>query len=121
MRNQGSQGWIGVDLDATLAVYETGDGVKQIGAPIQPMVDRVKKWLAEGIQVRVFTARIAIMPGNGYEQIANQLILINAWCLEHIGEELQVTCTKDFHMIELWDDRCVQVIPNTGMPVERGA
>ena len=29
------------------------------------------------------------------------------------GEELSVRCDKDLFMIELWDDRCVQVITNT--------
>lgn len=31
-----------------------------------------------------------------------------------IGRELPVTATKDFAMIELWDDRAVQVRMNTG-------
>jgi len=32
--------------------------------------------------------------------------------------ELEVTNVKDFAMIELWDDRCKQVIINTGELVE---
>ena len=39
---------------------------------------------------------------------------IKEWCLKHIGQKLEVTNVKDFGMIELWDDRAVQVIPNTG-------
>ncbi len=39
---------------------------------------------------------------------------IQAWCLEHVGEVLPVTPAKDYDMVELWDDRAVQVIPNTG-------
>jgi hypothetical protein len=31
--------------------------------------------------------------------------------------DLEVTNAKDMDMIELWDDRAVQVIPNTGNPV----
>ena len=27
-------------------------------------------------------------------------------------------CFKDLGMIELWDDRCVQVIPNTGVALQ---
>ena len=30
---------------------------------------------------------------------------------------LEITNAKDMDMIELWDDRCVQVIPNTGKPI----
>lgn len=102
-------GWIGVDLDATLAEYHGWNG-GAIGAPITPMVDRVKAWLKEGVTVKIFTARVC----NGD---AEQIALIKAWCIQHIGQELDVTATKDFAMIELWDDRCVQVIPNTGLPV----
>lgn len=44
---------------------------------------------------------------------------IERWCLEHIGIVLPVTNVKDYGMIELWDDRAVQVIPNTGEPAGR--
>jgi len=43
-----SGGWIGVDLDGTLAHYEGFKGAQHIGEPISPMVERVKRWLAEG-------------------------------------------------------------------------
>jgi hypothetical protein len=39
---------------------------------------------------------------------------IKAWCLENIGIELPVTCSKDKDMLELWDDRAVTVEHNTG-------
>jgi hypothetical protein len=32
---------------------------------------------------------------------------------------LPVTCEKDMAMVEFWDDKAVQVIPNTGEPVGR--
>lgn len=38
----GSSGWIGVDLDGTLAHYDSWRGVDHIGAPVIPMLDRVK-------------------------------------------------------------------------------
>ena len=43
---------------------------------------------------------------------------INDWCVLHLGETLQITNIKDFGMVELWDDRAVQVIPNTGERVD---
>ncbi len=101
-------GWIGVDLDGTLAHYERWDDGK-IGKPIKPMVDRVKRWLSEGKDVRIFTARAS-------DHKASTIEAIEAWCKEHIGRELPVTNTKDFGMIELWDDRAVQVVTNTGSP-----
>lgn len=97
-------GWIGVDLDCTLAIYPP-DGREQIGSPIGTMVNRILMWIERGIEVRIFTAR-ATLP--------DQVKLIKAWCLEHLGRELAVTNQKDFMMIELWDDRAVRVVENTG-------
>lgn len=80
--------WVGVDLDGTLAHYEGWKGTEHIGAPIWPMVERIKLWLNEVIHRR-----------------------LQAEC----GlPALAVTCTKDFAMVALWDDRAVQIIPNTG-------
>lgn len=41
-----TSGWIGVDLDGTLAEYH-GWGNGEIGDPVPAMLERVKKWLAE--------------------------------------------------------------------------
>lgn len=51
-------GWIGVDLDGTLAMYDGFKGPEHIGDPVPKMLERVKKWLAEGREVRIFTARV---------------------------------------------------------------
>ena len=102
-------GWIGVDLDATLAHYEGWKSPSHIGEPIPKMAERVRKWLEEGREVRIFTARASVP-----EQVAP----VEEWCLKHFGVKLKVTCCKDFGMIELWDDRCVQVQPNTGERVQ---
>ncbi|MGD8869008.1 MAG: hypothetical protein PVI01_15370 [Gemmatimonadales bacterium] len=106
-------GWIGVDLDGTLAHYESGDGIDAIGEPIEPMVRRVKRWLKEGREVRIVTARVA-MP----HQRGRQEELIEAWCRKVFDRTLPVTHCKDYGMVELWDDRAVQVRMNTGEPVE---
>lgn len=103
------QGWIGVDLDGTLAYYDDWKGIEHIGEPIPEMVERVRKWIEEGKTVKIFTARV----GKGNDADRARAIIID-WCSEHIGRPLEVTCEKDFGMIELWDDRCTQVIPNTG-------
>lgn len=100
-------GWIGVDLDATLAYYEGWQGPGHIGDPIPKMEARVRKWIAEGWEVRIVTAR-ATDP--------NQIPTIEQWLRTHNFPALQVTNQKDYGMVQLWDDRCVQVIPNTGVP-----
>jgi len=106
-----SNGWIGVDLDGTLAHYNQWISIDHIGEPIPAMVDRVKKWISMGIEVRIFTARVGEQPGR---DIVNTKLNIYNWCIQHIGVAIPVTCQKDFGMIQLWDDRCVQVETNTG-------
>lgn len=122
-------GWIGVDLDGTLAEYHGWIGPESIGNPIQPMVERVKRWLSKGKDVRIFTAR-AWPLGIATEVLENLNVAdiverrrialrsttaIQQWCKEHIGKVLPITCIKDHSMYELWDDRAVSVIPNTGV------
>lgn len=116
------QGWIGVDLDATLARYEKWEGIASIGDPIPAMVKRIKDWLREGIEVRIMTARVYCgesgePAGDRYRDAQIARTVIEKWCAKHIGVILPVTCCKDMSMIELWDDRCVQVAPNTGESV----
>lgn len=120
-------GWIGVDLDGTLAKYAAWVGASHIGAPVPLMLERVKRWRAAGKEVRIFTARIwpytgVLRPDNAMpvpEGEAGKLAFeaacaIAEWCRQHVGEVLPITCVKDYQMIELWDDRAVQVVMNTG-------
>lgn len=121
-----SNGWIGVDLDGTLAVYDGWNGPEHIGEPVPEMLTRVLAWLRDGIDVRIFTARIYPLPpafpdrpvpvqeGERESEAFRSLCAIGDWCEKHVGRRLPVTSTKDYGMIELWDDRAVQVIPNTG-------
>lgn len=104
-------GWYGVDLDGTLAEYDGWQGIRHIGEPVPLMRERVMVWLAEGREVRIFTARVCPSE-KGDHELARAMI--ENWCMEHLGQVLLVTNEKDFGMIELWDDRCVQVEKNTG-------
>lgn len=111
------QGWIGVDLDGTLAFYDEWRGPQHIGEPIPKMAERVRAWIAEGRDVRIFTARAEVINSNPSPSFfgldARQAI--ESWSLKHLGKILPITATKDLNMAELWDDRAVQVIPNTGV------
>lgn len=114
-------GWIGVDLDGTVAEYDRFRDAEHIGPPIPKMADRVRRWLADGVDVRIVTARVAPQPHfTGMIEVHRATIAIMAWCKRHFGEELPVQHWKDYGMFQLWDDRAVQVIPNTGMAVEDG-
>lgn len=110
------KGWIGVDLDGTLAHYSGWKGELHIGEPIPAMVERVKRWLADGAYaVKIFTARVAEPDPDDRAEIVNA---VQKWLVERCGlPPLEVTNVKDYAMVELWDDRAVRVLPNTGEPV----
>lgn len=126
MSNGTQAGWIGVDLDGTLAHYDGWKGVEHVGAPIPAMLARVKQWISEGREVRIFTARVYYQQGNFVgkrgspldparaKEVHEARRHIDGWCKKHIGKVLPITCEKDMGMIELWDDRAVQVDINTG-------
>lgn len=109
--------WIGVDLDGTLARDDTTRAKpSDIGPPVPEMVMRVKRWLAIGGEVRIVTARANERGAKKFGMtVADQVAQIQAWCVEHVGTALQVQCHKDYLMSELWDDRAVTVVPNTGL------
>lgn len=99
-------GWIAVDFDGTLAHYtnlaEQGD---QLGEPIMPMVERIKMWLEDGLEVRIFTAR------QGQDE------LICDWLKAAGLPPLKITDRKDPYLLQIWDDRSIQVRHNTGQPI----
>lgn len=128
-KDQPSPGWYGVDLDGVLVEWDP-KYLPGLGPPIPLGLAIVRQLLAEGKEVRIFTARVEPSPGepawweeakrlgyhtvNGWVDAQHQRIL--AFCLEHFGQKLRVTASKDWKMITCYDDRCVQMIPNTGLP-----
>lgn len=105
-------GWIGVDLDGTLAHYDTWRGPLHIGDPVPVMLERVRGWLEGGWEVRIFTARVS-----DPRQAPDIQVAIQDWCERHGLPRLDVTCIKDYSMVQLWDDRAVAVEVNTGRPL----
>ena len=126
------KGWIAVDLDGTLAQYDQWIGPGHIGEPVPLMLARVKGWLKEGKEVRIFTARVfpfndVIYADTPRPSLATHIDntrlddawlavhSIRRWCYKHVERILPITNVKDFGMIEIWDDRAVQVEKNTGI------
>jgi hypothetical protein len=109
---QAGHPWIGVDLDGTLATFHRWRGLDHIGKPVPVMMARVQYWLEDGYQVKIVTARASIKEG---------ISPVKAWLAKHGLPDLEVVSGKDFDMIELWDDRAVQVLPNCGKAVLRPA
>ena len=109
------RGHIAVDFDKTLVSYDGHyKGPAHIGEPIPEMMGRVRKWLSEGKEVRIFTAR-ADPDEPDYE---TAIVAIEHWCQEHFGVILKITNQKKRDTYEIWDDRAIQVIPNTGKRVD---
>lgn len=104
-------GWIGVDFDGTLATYEKGMAPK-LGEPIPEMVERVRGWLDQGFDVQIVTARVTHPAFTDEDRWR-----LEQWCYTHLGAVLPIRSDKDWMMIELWDDRAVQVETNTGRPI----
>ena len=108
---KGTEGHILVDFDRTLAHYTTWEANgPTLGNPIPAMVERVRRWIAAGEDVRIFTARAA--PNN--PRLGEDTVAIQDWCREHVGMVLAVTNQKDFMTKAIWDDIAVTVEPNTG-------
>lgn len=103
-------GWIAVDLDGTLSKW-IGNG-DIIGPPILRMVGRVRLWLQEGKDVRIFTARVSHANIDKKEAVTNA---IEKWCESHIGQKLPITNCKDFNCEQIWDDKAVQIVKDTGL------
>lgn len=102
------KGWIGVDLDGTLAYYDGWQGLGHIGPVVEPIKARILEWVAQGFRVKIFTARASLPEG---------VEPIRKWLEANGLPPLEITCQKDFSLIEVWDDRAIQVVHNTGSPV----
>lgn len=105
-RPESNEPWVGVDLDGTLAEAGKWISVSHIGPPVPLMMHRVLAWHQKGVRIKIMTARAGDEEG---------LAATKKWLSEHGLPDFEITNKKDFDMIELWDDRAIQVIHNTGM------
>jgi len=103
---------IAVDLDGTLAFNSGYRGPHEISEPVPLMLARVRQWIANGETVKILTARVS---GGDPEGCRPH---IAAWLEEHGIGGLEITAEKDREMTEIWDDRAVQVLKNTGLRVD---
>lgn len=148
---QQGEGWIGFDLDGTLAKYDGWRGIDHIGEPVKPMVDLIKRMHDEGKVVKIVTARVAprlcgethaqgCRCGRCEEEASKPPVMqeqylvglekdgmtvkhrasdyIRTWCVDNLGFIPEIVYQKDHLMIELYDDRVKQVVPNEGWLIE---
>ena len=110
--------YIAVDLDGTLATYDSWQGWDHIGAPVPEMVRRIKLWLNLGIHVKVLTARASKVSTELSKTTPDKVrTVIEKWTEDNIGVKLEVITEKDANMLFLVDDSVVQVVKNKGEPV----
>lgn len=105
--------WIGFDLDGTLAEHGKYQGHTHIGPMIPKMKEILLEWIRQGFRVKIMTARMSHA-----ESRDEARTVIQDWLEANGLPRLEVTCKKDYKMIRLYDDRAVQVIPNTGVTLE---
>ncbi len=112
-----TSGWIGFDLDGTLAHYDRDEfnahGGHWIGDPMDNIVALVRGYKSMGYEVRIVTARVSGLDGDADKR--TQAGLIRAWCDEHKIPCDGITATKDYRMLMLYDDRCAEVFTNSGL------
>lgn len=106
-------GWVGVDLDGTLAEYHGWVAPNVIGPPITEMQNKVIGMIRCGVDVRIFTARGSM----GEEDKSIAYPAIEKWCQTFLGKVLPITNVKDVRMVRLYDDRAFQVRSNKGTVV----
>lgn len=102
-------GWVAIDLDATLAFYDGPKGELEIGMPIAPMQTYVRSLIRRDVKVCIFTARMS--RGNTFDV----KMAIQTWCEIHLGKILPITCIKGMNIKEFFDDRAHHVVPNKGI------
>ena len=109
--------WIAVDFDGTLATWGCPwpEDYTATGDPIPAMVDRVKQWISEGKDIRIFTARMDCFHPKEIHVPAHLVRQpIEAWCLKHLGKVLPITNRKDYWCEAIYDDRAYRVEKDTG-------
>jgi hypothetical protein len=114
---------IALDFDSTLAEHESG-GDLTIGKPIKPMIEQVKRWVAKGYEITIFTARVSKWFKNGevrpedfkerQRQLISQFLAENG--LQCMFPVL-ITADKSPRFTHFVDDKAVKVIPNKGIVI----
>ncbi len=100
---------VAVDLDGTLAKDYEGDfHPEKIGDPVPEMMKKIKRWLDEGAEVRIFTARA---------QNPENIQPIRDWLKKHGLPDLLITNQKTMDISVIYDDKARQIVPNTGKEI----
>ena len=103
--------WIGVDLDGTLA-HKGEHYTGEIGHILPRMKQRILDYLSDGMEVKIFTARVAQECTKTGRTIPEIISLIQDWLESNELPRLDVTCIKNRECIRIYDDKATQVVPD---------
>ena len=110
--------WYGFDLDGTIADNSAHNfGLLEIGKPIKPMCNLMKRLHNSGCRVKIFTARLNDLGSDGHMQQSVKKHIWE-WCDKNLGFRPEITDKKDGMMECLFDDRAKQVVRDKGLLVE---
>ncbi len=119
---------VAVDFDGTLAKQDDDWYATALKAPtpVDRMVAKVRQWLAQGVEVIIFTASTHPLdtleqltaPDDMVEWARKRKRVIETFCETHLGRKLQVTCIKSYGFAAIYDDRAVRVVHNEGILVK---
>lgn len=106
---------IAVDFDGTLA-DDSRVKYPECGPPVWRMVERVRRWIAEGHEVVLFTARLAEKDVHRErDQVKRLTEWLDLYGIHNTdGTVIAMTAWKLPKFDEFWDDKAVAVIRNTG-------
>ena len=75
------------DFDGTISHYNGWVDETHCGEPVPAMINRVKQWLSEGKEVRIFTARVTACKNlDGTDRDLSHVVnAIQDWCEVYVG------------------------------------
>lgn len=130
-------GWKGVDhigepvkpmVDLIRKMHDEGKVVKILTARVSPRANAEYKNREKCAPPDyVATADFSCLSANAKTWVENMYLCLDTWgarefvidwCLRNLGFLPEITHEKDHLMLELYDDRVKQVIPNEGLLVE---
>lgn len=130
-------GWKGIDhigepvepmVDLIRKMHDEGKVVKILTARVAPMANAEYKNREKCVPPDyVATADFSGMSADAKTWIENMYLVLDTWvarefvvdwCLKNLGFLPEITHEKDHLMLELYDDRVKQVVPNEGILVE---
>lgn len=105
---------IALDFDKTLCTHKSDWDLEAVGSPIIPMVEYLKRWLAAGHRVSIFTARVSPKWHSMQQIVAARALITNFLQSQGITQHLDITSEKEPCFSHIIDDRAYHVAANEG-------